>query len=128
MRQRALNIPGLDHPMGVPLACRIGNVVHTSAVLGKDPDTGEMPPDADSQARNCFATLLRVLQIGRMDFGDVVKITIFVRDDADRDVVFKYWRQHFPDPTHMPARHTLVQPLHSGMLVQLEALAVARDA
>ena len=128
MRQVSLNVPGIDHPMGVPLACRVGNVVHTSAVLGKNPDTGEMPDDADAQARNCFETLKRVLAVGGLDFGDVVKITIFVKDNAHREPVFRYWREHFPDPNHMPARHTLVQPLHSGMLVQLEAMAVARES
>jgi len=127
MRQKALNVPGMEHPMGVPLACRVGNVVHTSAVLGKDPETGEMPADADSQARHCFATLRAVLAAGGLDFGDVVKITIFVKDNADRDAVFAHWGAHFPDPAHMPARHTLVQPLRNGMLVQLEAIAVARD-
>jgi len=68
-----------------------------------------------------------VLQKGGLDLGDVVKLTVFVADDKFRDAVNVYWLQCYPDAARRPARHTLVMPLRGGMLVQLEALAVAKE-
>ena len=127
MRQKGITVKGLEHPASVPVACRIGPILATSAVLGKDPETGHLPDDAEAQARNAFINLKRVLAAAGMDVGDVVKLTIFVLDNKYRDVVYKYWNECYPDPQRMPARHTLLQPIGVG-LIQLEALAVAKDA
>ena len=37
------------------------------------------------------------------------------------------WLQHYPDPERRPARHALVMSLRGGMLVHIEALAVAAE-
>jgi len=127
MRQQTVNVKGLEHPAAVPVACRIGPILATSAVLGKDPASGELPEGAEDQARNAFINLRRVLEAAGMDLGDVVKLTIFVLDNKYRDIVYKYWNETYPNPERRPARHTLLQPVGIGLL-QLEALAVAKDA
>jgi 2-iminobutanoate/2-iminopropanoate deaminase len=110
------------------LGCRIGPVLATSGIGGKDAATGEMPPDAATQAANCFANLKKVLEAGGLGLGDVVKITVYVTDEAHRAEVNAPWFHHYPDPEHRPARHALVMPLRGGMLVQIEALAVSTEA
>ena len=127
MRQKSIEVEGLTHKAPVPCACRIGPILATSGVGGKDPATGKYPPDLDQQARNCFVNLQATLAAGGCDLGDVVKISVYVTDDSHRSVVNKYWNQHYPDPHKRPARHSHVGPLRGGMLVQLEALAVAKD-
>jgi 2-iminobutanoate/2-iminopropanoate deaminase len=109
------------------MACRIGAILATSGIGGKNPDTDALPPDAESQAQNCFQNLEKVLAAGGLGMGDVVKITVYICDEAYRAAVNKPWLQHYPDPHHRPARHALVMPLRGGMLIQLEALAVASD-
>ena len=129
MRQKSIEVRGLSHQSApIPMGCRVGAVLATSGIGGKNPDTDTLPPDADSQAVNCFENLKRVLVAGGMDMGDVVKITVYVSDEAHRAAVNTPWLQHFPDPERRPARHALVMPLRGGMLVQIEALAVATDA
>ncbi len=127
MRQKSIEIEGLNHVAPIPLACRVGPVLATSAIGGKDPRTGKLAPDADGQAQQAFDNLAAVLQKGGLDLGDVVKLTVFVADDKFRDAVNVYWLQCYPDAARRPARHTLVMPLRGGMLVQLEALAVAKE-
>ena len=128
MRQKSLEVQGLSHVSApIPMACRIGPVLATSGIGGKNADTGEMPPDAGTQAANCFENLKRVLAAGGLDLGDVVKVTVYIADEAHRAAVNAPWLQHYPDPEHRPARHALVMPLRGGMLVQIEALAVASD-
>src|SRR5262249_53866495 len=127
MRQKSIEIPGLEHNAPIPCASRVGPFLATSGVGGKDAATKKLPPDLDAQARNCFLNLKTILEAGGCDLGDVVKIAVYVTDDAHREAVNKYWNQHYPDPHKRPARHSHVANLRGGMLVQLEALAVAKE-
>jgi 2-iminobutanoate/2-iminopropanoate deaminase len=92
--------------------------------MGKDPDTGHMPSDPESQAEMCFANLKRVLAAGGMDLGDVVKLTVYLVSDSYRTAVNKPWNEHFPDPAKRPTRDSLVMPLRGANLIQIEAWAV----
>ena len=127
MRQKSIEIPGLKHSVPIPLACRVGPVLATSGVGGRDPGTGKLSADVNEQARQCFENLKSVLAAGGCDLGDVVKLTVYLADEAHRDAIARPWLECFPDEHHRPARHSLVVPLRGGMLVQLEALAVARE-
>ena len=63
MRQKSIEVPGLSHHGApIPTACRVGPILVTSRIMGKDPDTGQMPSDPESQAELCFANLKRVLK------------------------------------------------------------------
>jgi len=128
MRQQSIEAPGLSHgETPIPAACRVGPILATSGVGGQDPATDRLPADAMSQARNCFENLRRVLEAGGLSMGDVVKLTVYVADESCRAAVNEPWLRHYPDPHHRPARHALVMPLRAGMLVQLEALAIAKN-
>jgi 2-iminobutanoate/2-iminopropanoate deaminase len=128
MRQKSIEVEGLQHSVPIPLGCRVGPVLATSGIGGRDPKTGKLAPDANQQARQCFENLKSVLAAGGCDLGDVVKLTVYLGDEAHREAIAKPWLECFPDPHQRPARHALVVPLRGGALVQLEALAVAKDA
>ena len=128
MRQKSIEIENFGHAAPIPAASRVGPILMTSGVGGKNPADGKLPSDIDSQARFAFVNLERLLKAGGMDMGDVVKIGCFVTDDKNREVINKYWVQYYPDAAKRPARHTIEMPLRGGMLIQLEALAVAKDA
>jgi 2-iminobutanoate/2-iminopropanoate deaminase len=127
MRQTSIEIDGLEHSVPIPVASRVGNIVATSAVAGRDGKTKKLAPDADGQARLAFANLKQILEAAGVGMGDVVKLTVFLADEAHREAIGKYWLEYFPDPHHRPARHALTVPLRGGMLLQLEALAVAKE-
>ncbi len=126
-RQKSIEVEGLGHGAPIPMGCRVGPILMTSGVGGRDAKTGKTPEDADGQARNAFANLKSVLANGGLGLGDVVKITVYVIDDKYRTEINKYWEECYPDPHKRPARHTLVMPLR-GVLLQLEAFAVAKEA
>lgn len=129
MRQRSILSEKAGHGGApIPLACRVGPILATSGIMGRDRETGEMPADAEAQARNCFKNLALVLADGGMDLGDVVKFTVYVKDESFRDAVNAPWLEAYPDPTKRPARHTQVMALRGAVLVQLEVLAVAKEA
>jgi len=124
-RQQSIEVENIGHAAPIPVACRVGNTLATSAIGGRDLKTGKLPPDGDTQARNAFESLKVILAKGGMGLGDVVKITCFVTDDNLRESINKYWNECFPDEHKRPARHTLVLPLRGGVLLQIDATAVA---
>jgi 2-iminobutanoate/2-iminopropanoate deaminase len=125
LRQKSIEIANIGHSAPIPTGSRVGPVLATSAIGGRDPKTGKLPPDVDSQARNAFEGLKLILAEGGLGLGDVVKLDVFLVDDAHRDAINKYWLECYPDAHRRPARHTVVLPLRGGALLQIAALAVA---
>lgn len=121
---RSIDVPGAEHKAPIPAAARVANVLCTSAISGKDPDSGELPAGIEAQARNTFLSLRAVLQAGGATMGDLVKLSVTVKDNAVRDAVNVQWLAAFPDPNDRPARHIVVQDLQHGMWLQIEAMAV----
>lgn len=124
-RPRSLNVPNVGHKAPIPLGARVGSLIASSAIAGKDPATGELPPDAATQAAHAFANMRALLEAGGATLADVLKLTVTVHDDGVRDALNTQWLAAFPDPADRPARHVVVHALQHGMLLQLELLAVA---
>ena len=127
MRQKSILIDKIGHSAPIPLACRVGPLLATSGVMGRDSETGEMPGDAAGQVANCFRNLKLILAEADMDLGDVVRFTFYVKHEEDRGAVNPVWLEHYPDPAKRPARHVQVMDLRGAVLVQLEVLAVAKE-
>ncbi|MEN9904449.1 MAG: hypothetical protein RLZZ555_1014 [Pseudomonadota bacterium] len=121
---RSIDVPGASHKAPIPAAARVGSLLCTSAVSGKDPATGQLPQSAAAQASNAFANLRAVLQAGGASLDHVVKFSINIHEDSVRDAVNAEWLAAFPDPHDRPARHITVHPLQHGMLLQIEVMAV----
>lgn len=121
---RSLDVPGASHNAPIPAGARVGNVLCSSAISGKDAATGLLPPDAATQARLAFTNMKALLQAGGATLSDVVKLTVYIKDNSVRESINNEWLASFPYPHDRPARHTLVYDLQHGMWLQLEAMAV----
>jgi len=121
---RSIDLPGTSHKAPIPAAARVGMLLCTSAIAGKDPATGELPAAADAQARNAFANLRALLEAGGATLEDVVKLSVSIKENSVREAVNAQWLACFPDPRDRPARHIVVADLQHGMWLQLEAMAV----
>ena len=117
----------MQHRAPIPLGCRVGGLLYSSAVLGVDPATGEMPGEGPAQARIVFDNVRRLLAVGDATTDDVVFMHVLIADDDLRDVVNECWIAMFPDPADRPARHTTCGDLPGGMRVQVELVAVVED-
>ena len=120
---RSIDVPGASHNAPIPAAARVGPLLCTSAVSGKDPATGALPADAAAQARNAFANLKAVLQAGGASLQDVVKFSVSIKDNAVREPLNAEWLACFPDPHDRPARHIVLHDLQHGMWLQIEVMA-----
>ena len=121
---RSIDVPGLAHNAPIPTAARVGNLLCSSAIAGKDPATGALAPDARGQVALAFANLQRLLEYAGGTLADIAKLTIYIKDNAVREAINAEWGRHFPDPRDRPARHIVVHDLQHGMWLQLECMAV----
>lgn len=127
-RPRSIEVDGVNHgSVPIPLGSRVGNMIFSSGIPGKDPSAAGLPADAATQARFAFENMKSLLTNGGATLADVAHVTVFIKDNSLRDHVNAEWIKCFPDPKDRPARHTLMWDLQHGMLLQLEIVAVVQD-
>ena len=127
-RRRTLEIPGVSHPAPIPMGCRVGDTIHSSALMGMDPATGVIPDEGDEQVRLVFDNARTLLEVGDASPDDVVYVRVLLEDDDLRQAVNACWVEMFPDPLDRPARHTTKVDLPGAMKVQLELIAVVEPS
>ena len=124
-KKRSLEVPGVSHGGApIPMGARVGNMIFSSGIMGKDPATDKLPADGPQQARFAFQNMIALLKAGGASLDDLARITVFIKDESVRAAVNEEWLKCFPDPHDRPARHTLIYDLRGGMLLQLEIIAV----
>ncbi len=125
---RSLNVPGAGHNAPIPLGARVGPLICSSGISGKDPVTGQLPTDATAQVRLAFANMDALLAAGGATLAHVAKLHITVHDNAVRDAINAEWLARFPDPQDRPARHIVQHDLQHGMALQIEVTAFVTEA
>jgi enamine deaminase RidA (YjgF/YER057c/UK114 family) len=117
-----------EHPQPFPTAVRVGNVIFSSSISGKEGNSGEASDDLEIQVARAFTNMRRVVEEGGGSTGDIGKVVVYLRDRKHRDVVNKEWIKMFPDELDRPVRHTVATELSGKLQIQLEFIAVVRDA
>ena len=122
---RSLEVPGVTHGNApIPMGARVGNMIFSSGIMGKDPATDTLPDDVGLQAKFAFDNMITLLAAGGATLDHLARMTVFIKDESARPAVNAQWLKYFPDPHDRPARHTVVHDLRGGMLLQLEVVAV----
>ena len=123
-KRQTLEIPGVRHAAPIPMGARIGNLLFSSGVMGKDPATDSLPDDPARQAELMFQNVRTLLELAGGGLDDVARFTVYLKDNAYREHLNREWLRAFPDEHDRPARHTLLWDLPGGMLMQCELVAV----
>jgi 2-iminobutanoate/2-iminopropanoate deaminase len=126
---RSIHLPGVTHGQApIPMGARVGNMIYSSALLGKDPSTDTLPADGAAQMQWLFHNLRSFLAHAGATLDGVVHVTAYLRDNSLREALNAQWVACFPDPDDRPARHTHLNPdMPGAVLAQLEIVAVAQD-
>jgi 2-iminobutanoate/2-iminopropanoate deaminase len=84
-----------------------------------------MPKDIETQCENAFKTLRNLLAKAGASADDIVRINVFMKDEANRQKINRPWLDMFPDEDDRPARHQLViSNMPEPYDVQIEVIAV----
>ena len=106
-------------------AVQAGEFLYVSGQIPVDPETGEIPDDAASQARRSLENLKAILEAAGYLLTDVVKTTVFSTDINDFAEVNAVYSEYFPKEA--PARSFVaVKELPKGVKIEIEAVAWRR--
>ena len=122
--RQSIEIPGLRHGAPIPMASKIGNMLFSSGIMGRDPETQELSEDPDRQAELVFKNMKSLVEQAGGTPENIAHVTVLLKDFSHREHVNKYWEELFPDEHSRPARHVHVEDLRGGMLIQCEIIAV----
>ncbi len=124
VKREVLHVKGSNHQNPIPTAVKIGNMVYTSAIIGSDPETGEMPESVYEEVANLFYYMKEIVELAGGTTDNIAHISVLATDKEYKKVVNVEWLKMFPDPDNRPARHTTIQNLREGLRVQIEMTAV----
>ena len=96
----------------------------SSAISGADPDTGDLPEDAEAQARNTFKNIRLLMTEAGGTVDDIIQFSVSLRDESAREFINAAWIEMFPDENSRPARHTQSAEINPRYFVQIEIVAV----
>ena len=115
------NAPAAVGPYSQAMDC--GEFVFCSGQIPLVPETGLMVTGGiEEQARQMFANIKAVLNAAGLDFGNVVKTTVFMTDLTQFAVFNGIYAEYFPE--NPPARSCVeVSKLPKGALVECEVIA-----
>jgi 2-iminobutanoate/2-iminopropanoate deaminase len=125
--RESFNVPPMIHQNPIPTASRVGNMLFTSVIAGRDAATGKVPDSVEEQAENAFLILRNILVRAGASSGDVAFVTVFLKDNSSREHVNKPWVEMFPDEHSRPARHAIIDP-DLGAALQIQAVAVIQGS
>jgi 2-iminobutanoate/2-iminopropanoate deaminase len=108
-------------------AVKVNGMVYTSGVVPLDPASGDVVgSDITAQAERVFQSLSALLQEAGASMDSVVKTTCFLQDLNDFATFNEIYASYFTSDI-TPARSTVqVAKLPKGVLVEVEAVAVAK--
>lgn len=123
-KRKSVNIPGFKHVNPIPNASMIGNVLMSGLIIGVDSETNKLPSDLKQQCVNMFGHVRSIVEAAGCSMDDIIKITVWLKDPADRAVLNEEWLRLFPDPASRPARQALPHLGGGDALILCDIVAI----
>jgi 2-iminobutanoate/2-iminopropanoate deaminase len=124
-KRKTLEIPGVNHGKApIPMGTQIGNIVYSSAIMGKDSATNTLPDDVKKEVECVFNNIQALMKSAGGTTDDIIKMSVSLKNNDVRGLFNEAWLAMFPDQNDRPSRHITLQDLPSGMNVQVELVAV----
>lgn len=100
-----------------------GNLLFLSGQIGINPVTGKLAEGSTlAQAEQIFKNIKAILGSQKLDFADIVKVTVFGMDIKEFPAVNKLYSTFFP--SNPPARSFVqISALPAGAAIEIEVIA-----
>ena len=124
MPKRVLTGPGIvAGPLPFSPVIEANGFVFLAGQVGDVPGTpGPVPGGIQAETRQMLENVGRLLRAVGLDYPDVVKSTVYLRDFGDFAAMNEIYREYFP--SHPPTRATVgVARLASDFRIEIEVMA-----
>ena len=124
MTRKAIATPTAPSAIGTySQAIRAGDTIYLSGQIPLDPESMELVSGTREQIHQVFRNLRAVANAAGGDFGDLVKLNIYLTNLADFPLVNEVMAEYFDEP--YPARAAVgVASLPKGARVEMEGIVV----
>ena len=126
MARVSIEVESFKHVNPIPSASKIGPLLVSSVIVGRQPPGEPAPTTPEDQYAYCFHHIGEMLRAAGGDWQHVARITFYVPDLSYRDACNPIWVEHFPDPASRPARHTQISTGGHAMIT-CEFIAYIED-
>ena len=101
-----------------------GDVLYISGQIAIDPDSGELQTsDIETETRRVLDNLGAILSSAGLDYVNVLKCTVFVKNMGDYERINSVYARYFAEDT-APARELVeVSHLPKGVHIEISAIA-----
>ena len=122
--RRALSTDSASKPVArYSQGAAAAGLVFTAGQGAHDPVSGELPDGIEAQTRRTLENVEAILRAGGASLASALKITVYLADRQDYAAMNAVYDEYMPDA---PAARTTVQAgLGRGMLVEMDAIAIA---
>lgn len=122
MKKEFFNLPA-PNPRPYSQAVKAGDYIFVSGTIGNvNPDTGAKITGIQPQTKQALESIKRLLTMAESSLDDVVKCTVFIKNEADLASMNEVYRTYFGKD--LPARSTVVAGLVApDMVVEIECIA-----
>jgi 2-iminobutanoate/2-iminopropanoate deaminase len=118
-----LRIDGFSEPIShFTDAVRFGNLLFISGVGPLDGSGNLVGKDVVTQAKQVFANLTKALRAAEAEFADVLKVTVYLLDVADRSKINPVRRQFFGSARPASTLIGVSALAIEGMKIEIEAV------
>ena len=125
-RREEIRVPGMSEPIShFTHVVRAGRLVFVSGCVATD-DHGRIVGGGDvvAQARQVHENIKRCLAAAGATFADVCKVTVFVKDVADREQINTVRKEYFGASRPASTLVEISEFARDGVLLEIEATAV----
>jgi enamine deaminase RidA (YjgF/YER057c/UK114 family) len=123
--RRAIHLTGIGHGPGRPAGSRIGNIVVSASLVGRNPESGEFSTDPAEQIKELFQTMVRFLEAADVTVDDVIRVNVTLSQPEYREFLNVEWAKYFSDEESLPTRKATIAALPAPIIAELELMAVA---
>ena len=121
--RRVINLPNRNVNLPFSDGVMVGNTLYLAGRLGIDPQTNQVPSDAEQEARLMIDGFKAVLAEAGMTMDDLVSVQVFCSDVSLYEKFNGVYRSYFKKD--FPARAFLGSgPLLRGARFEMQAIAV----
>jgi 2-iminobutanoate/2-iminopropanoate deaminase len=131
MAHEIIRSEDLSEPAGVFVqATRVpagSDVIHVSGLTSRAKDGSTFAPnDIRAQTRHILENLTKILASVGATLDDVAKVTVYITDMNDFDVIHEVRREFFVNTRPASTMVEVSKLVHDDMLIEIEAVAYVK--